>query len=147
MNGRVAQNEPGMIEIRSLGHPFSGRALATDSVSLIVPVDVFTDRGGLTTASNNVVLGGHRANLLIDHLSSVEANLDRFTHDDLPGVKDRLRARLVDGVAFGENLSLSGFGPYRVCHLRLLQQHACLRLSCLEFFDPVGVTNDDTHFN
>jgi AraC-like DNA-binding protein len=98
MNGHVAQNEPGMIEIRSLGHPFSGRALATDSVSLIVPVDVFTDRGGLTTASNNVVLGGHRANLLIDHLSSVEANLDRFTHDDLLGVKDRLREMVFDTI-------------------------------------------------
>ena len=98
MNGRVAQNEPGMIEIRSLGHPFSGRAMATDSVSLIVPVDVFTDRGGLTTASNNVVLGGHRANLLIDHLSSVEANLDRFTHDDLLGVKDRLREMVFDTI-------------------------------------------------
>ncbi|PKA45361.1 AraC family transcriptional regulator [Rhizobium sullae] len=96
--GRVVQNEPGMIEVRSLGHPFSGRALATDSVSLIVPVDLFADRGGLTTASNNVVLGGHRAKLLIDHLSSVETNLDRFTHDDLQGVKDRLREMVFDTI-------------------------------------------------
>ncbi|MHC1551586.1 helix-turn-helix domain-containing protein [Phyllobacterium sp. K27] len=97
-DGRVAQNEPGMIEIRTLGHPFSGRALATDSVSLIVPVDVFADRAGLTTASNNVVLGGHRAKLLIDHLLSVEANLDQFARDDLPGVNDRLREMVFDAI-------------------------------------------------
>ncbi len=98
VRGRVAQNEPGMIEIHSLGHPFSGRALATDSVSLIIPVDMFADRGGLTMASNNVVLGGHRAKLLIDHLSSVEANLDSFTHDDLPGVKARLQDMVFEAI-------------------------------------------------
>lgn len=98
IDGRVAQNEPGMIEVRSLGHPFSGRALATDSVSLIVPVDLYADRGGLTTASKNVVLGGYRAKLLIDFLSSIEGNLNRLTHDDLPGVKDRLREMIFDTI-------------------------------------------------
>ncbi|MEJ1117608.1 helix-turn-helix domain-containing protein [Phyllobacterium sp. CCNWLW109] len=98
VNGRVAQNEPGMIEIRSLGHPFSGRALASDSLSLIIPVDVFAVRGGLTTARNNIVLGGHRARLLIDHMSSVEANLDRFTYDDLPSVKERLQEMVFDAI-------------------------------------------------
>jgi AraC-like DNA-binding protein len=98
VDGRVAQNEPGMIEIRSLGHPFSGRALATESISLIVPVDLFADGGSLPAASNNVVLGGHRAKLLIDLMSSVEANLDRFTQDDLPRIKDRLRKMILDAV-------------------------------------------------
>ncbi|WP_051614459.1 helix-turn-helix domain-containing protein [Phyllobacterium sp. UNC302MFCol5.2] len=98
MDGRVAQNEPGRIEVRSLGHPFNGRALATDSLSLIVPVDLFADRGGLTTASNNVVLGGHRAKLLIDHLSSVEANLEHFAQEDVPGIKDRLREMIFDTI-------------------------------------------------
>jgi AraC-like DNA-binding protein len=98
INGRVSQNEPGMIGIRSLGHPFNGRSLATDSVSLIVPVDLFADRGGLTMASNNIVLGGHRASLLIDHLSSIESNLHRFTSDDLSGVKERLQEMIFDTV-------------------------------------------------
>ncbi|SDP48434.1 transcriptional regulator, AraC family [Phyllobacterium sp. YR620] len=98
MDGRVAQNEPGRIEVRSLGHPFSGRAIATDSLSLIVPVDLFADRGGLTTASHNVVLGGHRAKLLIDHLSSVEANLEHFAQEDVPGIKDRLREMIFDTI-------------------------------------------------
>lgn len=98
VDGRVAQNEPGMLEFRSLGQPFSGRALAIESVSLIVPVDLFADGGGLPAACNNVVLGGHRVRLLIDHLSSVEANLDRFTQDDLPRIRSRIRAMVVDAV-------------------------------------------------
>lgn len=98
VDGRVAQNEPGMLEIRSLGQPFSGRALATESLSLIVPVDLFADGGGLPAACNNVVLGGHRVRLLIDHLSSVEANLDRFTQADLPGIRNRILAMVVDTV-------------------------------------------------
>jgi len=98
VDGRVAQNEPGMLEIRSLGQPFSGRTLAAESVSLIVPADLFADRGGLPAASNNIVLGGHRVRLLIDHLSSVEANLDRVTKDDLPGIKSRVLAMVVDAV-------------------------------------------------
>ena len=52
----------------------------------------------MPAASNNVVLGGHRAKLLIDLMSSVEANLDRFTQDDLPRIKDRLREMVFDAV-------------------------------------------------
>ncbi|MEI5680681.1 helix-turn-helix transcriptional regulator [Mesorhizobium sp. CCNWLW179-1] len=98
VDGHVAQNEPGMMEIRSLGRPFRGRKLASVATSLIVPVDLFAGRGGLPAASNNVVLGGYRIRLLMDYLSSVEANLDRFTQDDLAGVKDRLREMVFDAV-------------------------------------------------
>lgn len=99
VGGHVAQNEPGLVEIRSLGRPFRGRKLATTSTSLIVPVDLFADRGGLPAASNNVVLGGHRARLLADYLSSAEANLNCFTQDDLPSVKERLRDMVFEAVA------------------------------------------------
>lgn len=96
--GNVAQNEPGMMEIRSLGQPFRGRQSATDSISIIAPVDLFADRGGLPAASSNIVFGGHRARLLIDHLSSVEANLDCFTAEDLPGVGERLRELIFNAI-------------------------------------------------
>jgi AraC-like DNA-binding protein len=96
--GRVAQNEPGMMEIRSLGQPFNGRALATESVTLIVPDDQFSDRGGLPPASNNAVLGGRRVKLLFDHLTGLEANLGRLALDDLPSVRGRLREMVFDTV-------------------------------------------------
>ncbi len=96
--GNVARNEQGMIELRSLGQAFRGRQSATDSISIIAPIDLFAERGGLPAASSNIVFGGHRARLLIDHLSSVEANLDYFTRDDLPGVRERIRELTLNAV-------------------------------------------------
>lgn len=98
VDGRVAQNEPGLVEIRSLGRPFRGRKLATESVGLIAPVDLFSDHGGLPAASNNVVLGGHRVRLLADYVASVEANLRFLTQDDLNNVKERLREMVFEAV-------------------------------------------------
>lgn len=98
VDGRVVQNEPGLVEIRSLGRPFRGRKLETRSVSLIAPVDLFSDHGGLPAASNNVVLGGHRVRLLADYVASVEANLRFFTQDDLASVKERLREMVFEAV-------------------------------------------------
>jgi AraC-like DNA-binding protein len=96
--GRVVQNTPGFMEVRSYGRPFRGRTLAADSIGLIVPADLFADRGGLPAASHNVALGGHRARLLFDHLSSVEATLSRLTQHDVPGIRDRLREMVMDAV-------------------------------------------------
>jgi AraC-like DNA-binding protein len=98
VGGHVAQNEPGMMEIRSLGRPFRGRGMATTSISLIMPVDLFAERGGLPAASNNIILSGHRARLLVDHLSSIEANLDWFTQEDLSTIKERLKEMIFAAV-------------------------------------------------
>jgi AraC-like DNA-binding protein len=99
VDGRVAQNEPGLVEVLSLGRPFRGRKSATTSVSIIAPVDLFSNHGGLPVASNNVVLGGHRVRLLADYLTSVEANLDFFTEDDLLVAKERLREMIFEAIA------------------------------------------------
>ncbi len=99
VDGRVAMNTPGTLEIRSLGTPFRGRALATEAVSLIVPVDEFADCGGLPATSNNAILGGLRAELLINYLASLAAKLDHITCEDLPSVKDRLREMVFETVA------------------------------------------------
>lgn len=99
VDGRVAQNEPGLMEIRSLGQPFNGRALAMESITLIIPDDQFSDRGGLPPASSNAVLGGRRVKLLLDHLTGLEANLASLALDDLPSVKDRLREMVFDTIA------------------------------------------------
>lgn len=99
VEGRVAENRPGMIEVRSLGQPFRGRVLAADSVSLVIPVDHFAARGGLPEASDHAVLVGHRAKLLIDFISSVDDSLSRLTLDDLAGVKSSLIEIVFDTVS------------------------------------------------
>lgn len=98
VDDRVSHNQPGLVEIRSLGYPFCGRTLAHDSTTLIVPVDLFTERGNLPKASNNISLGGHRAKLLSDHISSIETSLDRLTPSDLTGISSRLRDMVFDFV-------------------------------------------------
>lgn len=96
--GRVVQNTPGLMEIRSYGRPFRGRTLAADLIIMIASADLFADRGGLPAASHNVALGGHRAHLLFDHLLSLETTLSRLTQEDLPRIRDRLREMVLDAV-------------------------------------------------
>lgn len=95
----VAENSPGMVEIRSLGQPFRGRATATESVTLIVPVDQFASRGGLPEASQHVVLGGHRARMLIDFVTSVEGSLGQLTQEGLASVRGSLLEMVFDTVS------------------------------------------------
>lgn len=99
VDGRVADNEPGMINIRSLGYPFRGRGLATESVSLVIPVDHFAGLGGMPEACNNVTLTGYRAKLLIDFVSALETGLDRITSEELPELRDALRQIVFDTIA------------------------------------------------
>ncbi|MBZ9711114.1 AraC family transcriptional regulator [Mesorhizobium sp. ESP7-2] len=96
IDGRVTENEPGMMEIRSLGNPFSGRALESESLTLIVPDDQFADRGGLPPASSNTVLGGRRVKLMYDHMVGLETNLGSLAQDDLPSIKSRLLEVIFD---------------------------------------------------
>lgn len=99
VNGHIAENEPGMMEIRALGCPFYGRTLGARSVSLILPCDLFADHGGLPGASNNTVLGGQRVRLLTDYITFVEANLARLTPGDLQGVRSQLQEMIFHSVA------------------------------------------------
>ncbi|ASV88671.1 helix-turn-helix domain protein (plasmid) [Ochrobactrum quorumnocens] len=99
VDGRVAENEPGMVNIRSLGYPFRGRALATEAVILIIPVDQFTGLGGMPEASNNALLKGYRANLLIDFISSLQMGLTQITSEDLPELRNALRQIVFDTIA------------------------------------------------
>lgn len=98
VDGRIAQNEPGMMEIRCLGQPFNGRALETDAVMLIVPDDRFSDHGAMPLASNNTILGGRRVKFLYEQIVGLEASLDSIVQADLPSIKSRLLGMLLDTV-------------------------------------------------
>ena len=99
VNGHVVENEPGMMEIRALGCPFYGRTISAQSVTLILPCDLFADHGGLPGTSNNVVLGGARVKLVSSYVSFLEANLGRLTKDDLHGVRQQLEEMIFHSVA------------------------------------------------
>lgn len=99
IDGRVAENEPGMMEIRSLGTPFRGRALESESLTLVVPDDQFADRGGLPPAGSNSVLGGRWVKLLYDQVVGLETNLGGLSQDDLPSIKSRLLEIILDTMA------------------------------------------------
>ena len=86
VNGRVAQGEPNKVEFRSLGVPFSGRTIAAESLWLYLPRDLFSQTATIGNSSNNLILSGALANLLIDHINSVEMQLRNFTAADLPAV-------------------------------------------------------------
>ena len=99
VNGTVVENEPGMMEIRALGCPFYGRTLSAQSVTLILPSDLFADHGGLPGSSNNVILGGARVELLANYIAFLEANLGRMTRDDLHSVRNQLQEMIYNSVA------------------------------------------------
>lgn len=105
-NGRVVENAPGMMEVRHLGRPFYGRSLAGQSVTLILPHDLFAIYGGLPNARANIVLGGERATLLFSYIDHLEANLDRLTKSNLTGVRNQLRDTIFEIMA-----SLEKSGP------------------------------------
>lgn len=98
VDGRVAENQPGMINIRSFGYPFRGRALATEAVLLIIPFDHFSGLGGMPEACNNATLGGYRAKLLIDFVSTIQTGLDHIASEDLPELRDALRQLVFDTI-------------------------------------------------
>lgn len=98
-NGRVVENVPGMMEIRNLGCPFHGRSLAGQSVTLILPRDLFGIYGGLPNVGSNIALGGERATLLVSYIDHLEANLYRLTKSDLAGVRNQLRDTIFEIMA------------------------------------------------
>lgn len=108
VNGHVVENEPGMMEIRALGCPFYGRTISAQSVTLILPCDLFADHGGLPGTSNNVVLGGARVKLVSSYVSFLEANLGRLTKDDLHGVRQQLEEMIFHSVAPLVNGQMNG---------------------------------------
>jgi AraC-like DNA-binding protein len=91
---RVAENQPGKLEIRSLGYPFRGRATESQSLFLYLPRDLFADAAATLDAKNNSILSGNFANLFVDYLNSIEARLRSLTADDLPRIVQATRSMI-----------------------------------------------------
>lgn len=102
VGGRVAESQPGTVEIRSLGQAFRGRMLESQSLTLYLPRDLFTDSTAILDANNNRILSRNLAGLLVSHVDSVEARLKEFSKDDLPGVVNATRDMVLACVASSE---------------------------------------------
>ncbi|WP_250889099.1 helix-turn-helix domain-containing protein [Mesorhizobium sp. dw_380] len=92
---RVAENQPGNLEIRSLGYPFRGRVTDSESLVLYLPRDLFSDAASTLDAKNNSILSGNFANLLVDYVSSIEARLRSLTAEDLPRIVHATRSMII----------------------------------------------------
>lgn len=102
VGGRVAESQPGTVEIRSLGHAFRGRMLESQSLTLYLPRDLFADSTAILDADNNRILSRNLAGLLVSHVDSVEARLSEFSKEDLPGVVNATRDMVLACVASTE---------------------------------------------
>ncbi|WP_095091149.1 helix-turn-helix domain-containing protein [Mesorhizobium sophorae] len=92
---RIAEGQPGKLEIRSLGYPFRGRTTDSESLLLYLPRDLFSDASANLDARNNSILSGNFANLLVDHVNSIEASLPSLTADDLPRIVHATRSMII----------------------------------------------------
>ncbi|MDL2398741.1 helix-turn-helix domain-containing protein [Rhizobium mayense] len=95
VDGKVSEGGPGKVELRSLGHPFRGRATDSQSLSFYLPRELFLDTTAVNDIKNNMVFSDTYINLLIDYLGSLEAKLASMTAPDLPRVVQTTRDMLV----------------------------------------------------
>ncbi|MBP0579051.1 helix-turn-helix domain-containing protein [Labrys sp. LIt4] len=102
VGGRVAESQPGTVEIRSLAHAFRGRMLDSQSLTLYLPRDLFADSSAMLDANNNRILSRNLAGLLISYVDSLEARLSEFSKDDLPGVVNATRDMILACMASTE---------------------------------------------
>ncbi|PZV38390.1 helix-turn-helix domain-containing protein [Mesorhizobium kowhaii] len=92
---RVAENQSGKLEIRSLGYPFRGRVTDSESLFLYLPRDLFSDAASTLDAKNNSILSGNFANLFVDYVNSIEARLRSLTAEDLPRIIHATRSMII----------------------------------------------------
>ncbi|TGS78396.1 AraC family transcriptional regulator, partial [Mesorhizobium sp. M3A.F.Ca.ET.175.01.1.1] len=95
VNRRVAEGQPGKLEIRSLGYPFRGRATESKGLFLYLPRDLFADAAATLDANNNSILSGNFADLLIDYVDSIATRLRSLTADDLPRIVHATRSMII----------------------------------------------------
>ncbi|MER9307001.1 helix-turn-helix domain-containing protein [Mesorhizobium sp. M0496] len=92
---RVAENQPGNLEIRSLGYPFRGRVTDAESLCLYLPRDLFSEAASTLDAKNNSILSGNFANLLVEYVNGIEARLRSLTAEDLPRIVHATRSMII----------------------------------------------------
>lgn len=95
VDGRVVEGQPGRAELRSLGYPFQGRSIESESLFLYLPRELFADASVSLDAKNNSVLSGNVSDLLVGYLHGIEARLAGLVAEDLPRIIHATRNMIV----------------------------------------------------
>ncbi|MBZ6079107.1 helix-turn-helix domain-containing protein [Microvirga puerhi] len=95
IDGRVAKSQVNCVDIKSLGRPFRGRTIKAEYIFLHVPRDLFSNTPHLLEISNNVVVSGSLAEMLVEYVMTVEARLSSLTEEELPLVVQAMREMII----------------------------------------------------
>lgn len=95
VDGRVVEGQPGRAELRSLGYPFRGRTVESESLLIYLPRDLFADASISLDAKNHSVLSGNVSDLLVDYLNGIETRLGSLITEDLPRVVHATRNLII----------------------------------------------------
>ncbi|MBP2233840.1 AraC-like DNA-binding protein [Sinorhizobium kostiense] len=95
----VIETRPGELFLRSLGYPFRGRVTDSEGLLFFMPFELLADDAGSLEAANNSILSGSLAELLLNYINGIEANLASITADELPGIVHTVRDMVVTCVA------------------------------------------------
>ncbi|MCZ4094242.1 helix-turn-helix transcriptional regulator [Sinorhizobium psoraleae] len=96
---RVMEAGPGEIFFRSLGYPYRGRTTEAATVLLFMPFELLADDASTLEIANNSVLSGSLADLLVNYINGMEANLGNITVEEVPRVVRTIRDMVVACVA------------------------------------------------
>jgi AraC-like DNA-binding protein len=96
---RVAEVGPGEVFFRSLGYPYRGRATEAETVLFFMPYELLADDASMLEAANNCVLSGSLADLLVNYINGMEANLSNITVEEVPRIVRTIRDMVVACVA------------------------------------------------
>ncbi|WP_085033499.1 helix-turn-helix domain-containing protein [Ensifer aridi] len=92
---RVAEIGPGEVFFRSLGYPYRGRTTEAETILLFMPYELLADDASMLEAANNSVLSGSLADLLVNYINGMEANLDNITVEEVPRIVRTIRDMVV----------------------------------------------------
>lgn len=83
---QVAEIGPGDMFFRSLGYPHRGRMTDCTALLLFLPYELLANDAGLLEGANNTILSGSLADLLINYINGMEANLAHLTAEEVPKI-------------------------------------------------------------
>ena len=119
VDGRVAEGGAGLVEFRSLGHPFRGRATESESINLYLPRERFARFAAALDARNNTVLSGNFADLLTDFVAGIMERQQTLAAEDLPRIVQAISDLLIAGLApSGDSVGV----PVQMTNLALMER-------------------------
>jgi AraC-like DNA-binding protein len=90
----IMESTPGSLEIRSLAHPFIGKATRTSSVIIMLGRDDFVSLAPLLDGANHRLLEGNMSGVVRDFILSLDECIGTMTVADVPVLVNSITALL-----------------------------------------------------